>query len=285
MKKKQYSIGEISRLCNVSRKALRLYDSIGLLSSLRNGENNYRTYSHNDLLMVLVLKYYKQMGFRLEEMKGFLAGGGAAEGFMRESFEHKIEELTRAQAELRHCEQCVRDWHSLLAEARLVREAAVSEVSVKYVEPKDFLYQEQLFDGDIKSAIINLEFMDYAERSGDAVTGPVFIQYQSLSARISGESQPIRVMQDFLRPGGFGEKGGYGGRMVASCYHMGPLDEIPSSYPRILEWIRRHGYEAGAGCCERYVSDYWTGLDARWHVAELMVDVHRKNYAGWHGDA
>ena len=110
MKKNQYSIGEISRLCNVSRKALRLYDSMGLLSSRRNDENNYRTYSHNDLLMVLVLKYYKQMGFRLEEMKSFLAGNGiAAEEYMRESFGRKIDELARAQAELRHCEQCVRD--------------------------------------------------------------------------------------------------------------------------------------------------------------------------------
>ncbi|MBR4424307.1 MAG: MerR family transcriptional regulator [Mailhella sp.] len=276
MKKPHYSIGEISRLCNVSRKALRLYDSMGLLSSRRNDENNYRTYSHNDLLMVLVLKYYKQMGFRLEEMKSFLVGNGSDEGYMRESFEHKIDELAMAQAKLRHCEQCVRDWHSLLAEAHLVRESSVSEVSVKYAEPRRLLFQDQGFEGDIKSAIINLSFMDYAERSGDAVTGPVCIQYASLSARISGESQPIRVMQDFLRPGGTGDKEVFGGSMVATCYHMGPLEGIPSSYRRILEWIDRHGYAAGAGCCERYVSDYWTSSDPRWHVAELMVEVSRK---------
>jgi DNA-binding transcriptional MerR regulator len=277
MKKNQYSIGEISRLCNVSRKALRLYDSMGLLSSRRNDENNYRTYSHNDLLMVLVLKYYKQMGFRLEEMKSFLAGNGiAAEEYMRESFGRKIDELARAQAELRHCEQCVRDWHSLLAEASLVRRSDVSEVSIKYAEPRQLLFQDQGFEGDIKSAIINLAFMDYAGRSGDAVTGPVYIQYSSLPARISGEDQPIRVMQDFLRPGGTGDKVVFGGRMVASCYHIGPLERIPSSYGRVLEWIARHGYRAGTGCCERYVSDYWTGPDPRLHVAEIMVDVERK---------
>lgn len=60
MHKQQYSIGEMSRLCNVSKKALRYYDKIGLISSLRHDYNNYRMYTRDELLMAPVLKYYKQ---------------------------------------------------------------------------------------------------------------------------------------------------------------------------------------------------------------------------------
>ena len=46
-------------------------------SSLRHDCNNYRVYTHDEMLLVLVLKYYKQMGFKLDEMKEFITGGGA----------------------------------------------------------------------------------------------------------------------------------------------------------------------------------------------------------------
>ena len=97
MCKQQYSIGELSRLCNVSKKALRFYDKIGLISSLRHDYNNYRMYTHDELLMVPVLKYYKQMGFKLDEMKSFISGqSGNVYNTMRSAFEKKIKELKTA---------------------------------------------------------------------------------------------------------------------------------------------------------------------------------------------
>ncbi len=279
MKKKLYSIGELSTLCSLSKKALRFYDSIGLLSSRRNDGNNYRMYSHDDLLMVLILKYYKQMGFRLEEMKAFLSGG--ADGsiqFMRDSFEKKVEELRREQTDLKRSEQCVRDWQALLAEAGLVLETGVEDVSIKYLEPRELLCMKQDFDGDIKSAIINLPFSGYVESTGNAITGPVYIRFSSLEDRMERQRQDVLVMQDFLRPGGGGEKTGFGGCLAASCYHIGDLDGIPASYARIISWARRHGYALEDGCCERYVSDYWTGSNPGAHVAELMVKVRAKRH-------
>ena len=43
---KLYSIGEVSKICNVSKKALRFYDKIGLIApDYISSENNYRYYS------------------------------------------------------------------------------------------------------------------------------------------------------------------------------------------------------------------------------------------------
>ncbi len=280
MKKHHYSIGELSRICRLSKKALRLYDSIGILSSQRNDGNNYRMYTHDDLLMVLILKYYKQMGFRLEEMKAFLSEGAErAIPFMRHSFEKKLNELRCEQTEIRRREQCVRDWQALLAEAELVLESGVRDISIKYLEPQELLCMEQDFDGDIKSSIINIPFSDYVESTGNAITGPVFHRFSSTVSRMEKKSQKILVMQDFLRPGGEGEKICFGGCLAATCYHIGDFAGIPDSYANILEWATRHGYELEDSCCERYVSDYWTGSNPDFHVAELMIRIRGKKSA------
>lgn len=72
-KQELYSIGEVSKICNISKKALRFYDKIGVISpDVVSEENNYRFYSKDTLLFVPVIKYFKQMGFKLEEMKEFL---------------------------------------------------------------------------------------------------------------------------------------------------------------------------------------------------------------------
>ena len=38
------------------------------------GENGYRYYTLDTILRIPILKYYKQMGFRLEEMQGLVKG-------------------------------------------------------------------------------------------------------------------------------------------------------------------------------------------------------------------
>lgn len=276
MCKQQYSIGELSRLCNVSKKALRFYDKIGLISSLRHDYNNYRMYTHDELLMVPVLKYYKQMGFKLDEMKSFISGqSGNVYNTMRSAFEKKIKELKTAQVELQRCEESVRDWYALIREAELVIAEGVREVSVKYVEQAQFIHQEQAFDGDIKSAIININFMNYVEKTGNAITGPVYIRFSNLQDRMEGIPQNIRIMQNVLMPCGGGVRVPFGGCIMASCYHVGPLERIPETYGRFISWIRRHGYAHGEACYERYVTDYWTTTNTDYHVAELLVKVWR----------
>lgn len=275
--KQQYSIGELSQLCNVSKKALRFYDKIGLISSLRHDYNNYRMYTHDELLLVPVLKYYKQMGFKLDEMRTFITGQhGNVYSALRTAFEQKLTELQSAQIELRRCEESVRDWYDMIREAEMVIAEGVREVSVKYIEHARLLFQEQPFNGiDIKSAIINLDFMNYVEKTNNAITGPVHIHFSSLKDRVSGTPQTIRIMQNVLMPCGSGGHVDFGGCMMASCYHIGPLENIRETYQKLTSWILRHGYTMSEDCHERYVSDYWTTSHSGYHVTEILVKVTR----------
>ena len=48
-----YTIGEVSKICNVSRKALRFYDKIGIIRPDKiSEENGYRFYSRETVRCV-----------------------------------------------------------------------------------------------------------------------------------------------------------------------------------------------------------------------------------------
>ena len=64
VKEQLYTIGEVSKLCNVSAKALRFYDKIGMIAPDKISESGYRYYSLDTILSIPIVKYYKQMGFR-----------------------------------------------------------------------------------------------------------------------------------------------------------------------------------------------------------------------------
>lgn len=64
------SIGEFSKICNVSTKTLRYYAEIGLiLPNEINNENGYRYYSIEQLQTILFIKRLKSYNFSLEQIK------------------------------------------------------------------------------------------------------------------------------------------------------------------------------------------------------------------------
>lgn len=67
------SIGEFSKICEVSTKTLRYYDEIGLIHPDEiNPENGYRYYSIKQLTKMLFINRLKSYHFSLEEIKDIL---------------------------------------------------------------------------------------------------------------------------------------------------------------------------------------------------------------------
>ncbi len=267
--KDRYTIGEVSRICNISRKALRYYDDIGLIPSHRDGSNNYRYYSRDSLLTVPVIKYYKQMGFKLDEMRTLIPKGECQT--IKQGFESKIRELEGAREALLRKYDSVTDWYGLILEAEQVRKAQSWEVGCRYVEPTVYLFQEQVFDHDLKQAIINLDFTRHVEGMDNEIIGPVMIHFPSMEDRIQGTPGRITIMQKALSPHADTETRCFGGQMMLSCYHIGPHDTLGKTYDKIRNWAGEKGYVLQGSCHERYVTDYWTTRDPKQFVTEVLV--------------
>ena len=238
--KERYYIGEMSRLCNISKKTLRYYDKIGLITSYRQDYNNYRYYTYDSLLAVPVLKYYKQMGFKLHEMAALIKGDVPnVYRVLRESFTAKLQEIQVDQEVLRRKYTSTKDWYDLISEAEMVIESDVQDISVKYVEPTMLLYLDQTFENDIKGAIINIDWTNYVETMRNEITGPVIINFSSRSDRLAGKRQPMRILQNTILPCREEKQTPFGGCLMASCYHIGPHEHLVDVYKKIDAWARR----------------------------------------------
>ena len=276
-KKEQYFIGDMSRLCNISKKALRYYDEINLIPSQRDDSNNYRFYTDESLLAVPVIKYYKQMGFTLEQMKEFIEGNNSnVFKSIQQSFKEKLRELEQDQISIQRKHVSVKDWYELIKEAETVIENDIREVSIKFVGSSSILFQDQIFDNNIKSSIINLEFTKHVEDLENAITGPVIINYSSYKDRIDGKEQNIKLLQKTIILCQDEHLYEFGGHLMLSCYHIGAHENIRDSYLSIELWARDNGYTLDSESFERYVTDYWTTNNKSKFVTEILIKASRK---------
>ncbi len=274
--KGRYFIGDMSKICNISKKALRYYDKINLIPSHRHDYNNYRYYTYDALLAVPVIKYYKQMGFKLEEMKEFIEGSGTnVYRSIQRSFQTKIKELEEEQEQLRRRHDSVKDWYDLILEAETVIDNDIREVSVKYVDSSKFLFMDQVYENDLKDSIINIEFTNFVEEVENEITGPVMIRFHSINDRLEEREQPVKILQKALAPLKQENTYRFGGEMMVSCYHIGPHEEIHATYRKISLWAKDKGYELAGGSIERYVTDYWTTRNTAKFVTEILIKASR----------
>lgn len=269
-----YSIGEVSKICNISKKALRFYDKIGLICPDKiSEENNYRYYSKETLLFVPVIKYFKQMGFKLEEMRSFLEG--STYSAHEKGFRDKIEELKRQEEEIHIAYTSVNDWYDLILEAESVIESNATDVSVKYMDTLTTCFLEQEFSYNYMESVINIEWTNYLEKIGKTIAGAVIQWFPSYKEKLAGEDTKVRILQKIIGDCGDNPTMTIGGCMTASCYHIGSHKTLGETYKKIFAWTEEHGYKCDDAAIERYVTDYWTIRNSEEFVTEVIIKVTR----------
>ena len=270
-----YSIGKVEEICKITKKALRYYDKMGILSPDKVAdESGYRYYSKKNLLSVPVIKYYKQSGFKLEEMRAFLQG--TTYDFFDKSFRTKIDELRELEKEINLKIRSVRDWHALIVEAQMVIENNVCDVSIKYIDERNLIFLNQNFNYDYMECIINIEFNNYIDSINNAITGPVIICFPSFEDKINGKCSKMKIMQETILKCKDEESIEFGGWLAASCYHIGTHETINETYIKIKEWAKEHDYICSEESYERYVTDYWTTKNTDKFVTEILIKIRRK---------
>lgn len=95
-----FSIGEVSRLHNISVQTLRYYDKIGLFKpKVINKKSNYRYYSMEQFLQLDIIKYCKSIGLPLEQIKNLIGTNISIEemfkviNIQQEIIENKLREM------------------------------------------------------------------------------------------------------------------------------------------------------------------------------------------------
>ena len=96
-------IGEVAAKSGVSRKALRLYETAGILPSPRRTASGYRTYGPETLSILAFVARARRLGFHLNEIRevvGMRRSGRCPCPHVLELVRRKIGELDRTLADL-----------------------------------------------------------------------------------------------------------------------------------------------------------------------------------------
>jgi DNA-binding transcriptional MerR regulator len=73
-------IGKLAELTGATRKAIRLYESLGLIPAPHR-QGTYRVYSDNDVALVTMIRRAKEVGFSLAEMTELAAAKATSDRF------------------------------------------------------------------------------------------------------------------------------------------------------------------------------------------------------------
>jgi DNA-binding transcriptional MerR regulator len=68
-----HTVGDVSRMARISVRTLHHYDQIGLVKPRARSEAGYRLYSDGDVERLQQVLFYRELGFRLEEIGRILA--------------------------------------------------------------------------------------------------------------------------------------------------------------------------------------------------------------------
>ncbi len=69
----QYTVKKLAQLSGVSVRTLRFYDEIGLLAPAFYGDNQYRYYGEEQLLMLQQILFFRELGISLSDIRRILS--------------------------------------------------------------------------------------------------------------------------------------------------------------------------------------------------------------------
>lgn len=71
-----YTVKKLAEISGVSSRTLRFYDEIGLLKPAYYGDNQYRYYEEEQLLMLQQILFFRELGFPLNDIQRIIGSDG-----------------------------------------------------------------------------------------------------------------------------------------------------------------------------------------------------------------
>ena len=269
--KNLFSIGELSKLQNISRQTLIFYDKIGLFCpAYVDPENGYRYYSAAQLDFLDTICIMKRICFSLDEIKSYLKEytldtSMAALRKQLTIIDRQIEELQLIKSRVEH--RCLQ-----LEQSTAIR-SQYAEVSLQTVQSQYIVWQEVAapYTLDRVSMATKQCFVrSFKERL------PVFFQ--------SGAIVPLaRILRGEYTLASYAflpiEKCSAAGVVelpagqCAVTYHTGDYLSIGTAYERLLQYCRAHRLQIISDSYEFALIDYLSTGDEAEYITKILFYV------------
>lgn len=125
---KTLTVGKAARRAGVSEKAVRLYESRGLLEPAERSEAGYRRFTEGDVAVLRFIRQARALGLHLDEIREIVdlqREGAQPCGQVVQMLDAHIREIDRTMADLRALRRSLIGARRTAAESNLNGEAAV----------------------------------------------------------------------------------------------------------------------------------------------------------------
>ncbi|MFB9326543.1 MerR family transcriptional regulator [Paenibacillus aurantiacus] len=271
------SIGEFSKLCEVSTKTLRYYDEIGLITPDEiNQDNGYRYYAVGQLKTMLMISRLKSYHFSLDEIKAIMEteADQAEERLSAALYRKRRDMQERLGALERTLHQMNEDLANLergipiLAHldrigVQLVTTPAMTTLSIRrMIRSEDYAAGYGAFFGRL-----------YERIAADRLTlrGTPMTIYHSPEFDPAGNDTEFAIPIEESVSGTRVLPGGLSARAILN----GAYPELRGVYARLREWIEQEGYVVADAPYEVYRTDPAQVEDPEASVTEVYFPIRK----------
>src|SRR3990167_7996677 len=144
-----YTVKQLAKISGVSVRTLHFYDKIGLLKPAHYGENNYRYYEEEQLLMLQQILFYRELGFPLSEIQQIVCSNNFDKVEALQS--HKRTLLDK----LDQTHQMIKTIDKTISHLRGKESMKLEEIFEGFNAKKQKLYENFLVDSGVSQDVIN----------------------------------------------------------------------------------------------------------------------------------
>ena len=250
------SIGEFSKICQVSTKTLRYYAEIGLiLPNEINHENGYRYYSIEQLETMLFIKRLKSYNFSLEQIKVILQAEEFKDEKLYLSLIEKRKEIDKQVHKLNIIlEELNNDILNLKQGKSIMSYMENFDVKLVEIPNMNILYirkMVQQHEFPLEYANCFGELLKHIEDNKLTMTSPPMVLFHS------DEYSPFGLDTEFAIPIQEYVKGtrDFNPGLCLKTVLNGSYSDLPSVYAKQLEYAEKEGYIGKDALFEVYVND------------------------------
>lgn len=245
-----FSIGEMSKLNNISIQTLRYYDKIGLLKpKVISEKSQYRYYSIEQFFQMDVIKYYKTLGLSLNEIKKLMGRSTSMEekldmiNFQQEVLENKLLEMEIIKNHLDYMKNTVSS----------IIEYETDKIFIKYNEKREYISY------DCVSATIDELEINYRKVMPNSENQLEKLSYE-LSSMVSYDELKEKMVYKNIMTNNYVRMLKNEGRAIVlpegeyiTIYFEGGCFENKKYYNKIIDYINKNNIKISGDFHEVYI--------------------------------
>ena len=262
------TVGQFSKICQVSTKTLHHYDKIGLVKPEQTDKfTGYRYYSEEQLPLMLLIQRLKRYGFTLTEIKNFL--GCEDKDVLYQKLKDKKLELERQCTEgLKTVEEMGRHLQNFERTSNIMGYQDTYEVEKIWSEDLMIISSRQEMSVEDFGKYFEKVFMEIVKKQATAA-GRVLAIYHD--EEFHHEKTDIEVAAEIREP----EKATriLRGGLCASTVHRGAYSGLSDAYGALVRWVSQNGYQLDGCPYEIYRKNEFDGLPVQDWETQVIFPI------------